>query len=57
MSSATEEEEEALREAERGAPGTEPQTEGFQEPSQVEREEEFVEEHGAAGESDVQLPG
>jgi hypothetical protein len=40
-----------------GAPGTEPQTEGFQEPSQVEREEEFVEREGGAADTDVQLPG
>jgi F-type H+-transporting ATPase subunit alpha len=58
MSSATEEEEEAaLRESERAAPGTEPQVEGFQEPSQVDREREFVEEHGGVGDSDVQPPG
>jgi F-type H+-transporting ATPase subunit alpha len=44
-------------EAERGAPGTEPQIEGFQEPSQVEREQEFEERAGGAGESDVQPPG
>jgi F-type H+-transporting ATPase subunit alpha len=38
-------------------PGTEAQTEGFQEPSQVHREQEFEERSGAAGESDVQFPG
>jgi F-type H+-transporting ATPase subunit alpha len=47
----------AEREADRGAPGTEPQIEGFQEPSQVEREEEFVEREGGAGESPAQPPG
>ncbi len=41
----------------RGAPGTEPQTEGFQEPSQVDREEEFEEREGGAADTDVQLPG
>jgi F-type H+-transporting ATPase subunit alpha len=47
----------AESESERGAPGTEPQIEGFQEPSQVEREEEFVEREGGAADTDVQLPG
>ncbi len=62
MSSADEEEaEEAEEEAEwragRVGRGEEPQTEGFQEPSQVEREEEFVKREGAAGDSDVPPPG
>jgi F-type H+/Na+-transporting ATPase subunit alpha len=57
MSAEGEAEGEPDGEGERGAPGTEPQIEGFQEPSQVEREEEFVEREGGAGESDVQLPG
>jgi F-type H+/Na+-transporting ATPase subunit alpha len=60
MSSA-EDREEAEEEAEwrRGevGRGDEPQTEGFQEPSQAEREEDFVEEHGAAGDSEAQPPG
>jgi F-type H+-transporting ATPase subunit alpha len=47
----------AGEEAELGAPGTEPQIDGFQEPSQVEREQEFEERSGAAGESDAQPPG
>jgi F-type H+-transporting ATPase subunit alpha len=47
----------AEEESGRGAPGTEPQVEGFQEPSQVEREEEFVEREGGAADTDVQLPG
>jgi F-type H+-transporting ATPase subunit alpha len=37
--------------------GKEPQTQGFQEPGQAEREREFVEREGGAGDSDVQLPG
>jgi F-type H+/Na+-transporting ATPase subunit alpha len=37
--------------------GKQPQVEGFQEPGQAEREREFVDREGAAGDSDVQLPG
>jgi hypothetical protein len=37
--------------------GKEPQVEGFQEPGQAEREREFAEREGGAGDSDVQLPG
>jgi F-type H+-transporting ATPase subunit alpha len=60
--SATEEEEEAgegaeAKAGEEGSAGTEPRTDGFQEPSQVEREQAFEERTGGAGESDVQLPG
>jgi F-type H+/Na+-transporting ATPase subunit alpha len=47
----------ARREAERGAPGTEPQIEGFQESSQVEREAESVEREGAVGDIEAQPPG
>jgi F-type H+/Na+-transporting ATPase subunit alpha len=59
MSSADEEEAEEDREwrAGRVGRGDEPQTEGFQEPDQAEREEQFVKREGAAGDSDVQLPG
>jgi F-type H+/Na+-transporting ATPase subunit alpha len=59
MSSADEEEAEEDREwrAGRVGRGDEPQTEGFQEPRQAEREEQFVKREGAAGDSDVQLPG
>ncbi len=65
MSSEDDEEPEAAaprggRETAGGTPalrGDEPQTEGFQEPSQVEREQDFVEREGGAGESEVQLPG
>jgi F-type H+-transporting ATPase subunit alpha len=56
MSSADEEEDEEYPPPPEGL-GKEPQIEGFQEPGQAKREREFVEREGAAGDSDVQLPG
>ena len=58
MSSVDDDDEEEARTAPAEGMGDEPQVEGFQEPSQVDREERFVRgPGGAAGDSDVQLPG